>query len=338
MSAPANAVMVPMQVQWQPGWLTWVAATTSCLRALGHDCDTVDVAGMSGYAFILSVHKELCPSGPTVFDWYTLLEGVQRLGRSTLNFASGDCHCEGHISDRTRAHCHAAYALVAEEVAAGRPCVIWGAYVPEFAVAVGVEDGAFHVVSYRRCTGEPEPPIPCEELNAPGGPYALGFPTVREVDRARSDAWAVTRAAQIANQPRYFRDYGYGVAAYDMWIAALQSGQLNSFGNAYNTVCLAEGRHFAHEFLSRIAGRNVHLAEPLRPAVEAYAQASAAMHEVGQLFPFPGQGEAEDPARRAEAVEHLHVARAAEAQAAKALAAAAMALPEEGSDASGATQ
>ena len=327
MPASSNAVMVPMQVQWQPAWLTWVGATTSCLRALGHDCDQVDVAGMSGYAFVLSVHQELCPSGPTVFDWFSLLEGVQHLGRATHNFTSGDCHCEGFISDRTRAHCHAVYGLVAEEVAEGRPCVLWGAYVPEFAVAVGVEDGAFHVVSYRRCTGEPEPPIPCEELNAPGGPYALGFPTAVAVDQAKSDAWAVTRAAQITNQPRYFRDYGFGVAAYDTWIAALETGQLNSFGNAYNTVCWAEGRHFAHEFLSRIAGRNARLAEPLAPAVAGYAQASAAMYEVARLFPFPGHGEAEDPARRAEAIEHLRAAQAAETQAAEALAAAAMTPP-----------
>lgn len=324
MPASPSAVMVPMQVQWQPAWLTWVAATTTCLRALGHDCDRVDVAGMSGYAFVLSVHNELCPSGPTVFDWHSLLEGVQHLGRSTKCFTSGECHCEGHISEGTRAHCHAAYDLVAEEAAAGRPCVLWGAYVPEFAVAVGVEDGAFHVVSYRRCTGEPEPPIPCEELNAPGGPYVLGFPTTRAVDQAKSDMWAVTRAAQITNQPRYFHDYGYGAAAYDTWIAALQSGQLNPFGNAYNTVCWAEGRHLAHEFLSRIAARNAHLAEPLTPAVAAYGQASAAMGEVARIFSFPGRGEAEDPARRSEAVEHLRAAREAETRAAEALAIAAV--------------
>jgi len=324
MPTSGNAVMVQMQVHWQPGWLSWVAATTTCLRALGHEWDTVDVAGMSGYAFVLSVHKELCPSGPTVFDWYSLLEGVQRLGRSVQCFTSADCHCEGHISDRTRAHCRAAYDLVAREVETGRPCVIWGAYVPEFAVAVGVEDGAFHVVTYRRCTGEPEPPIPCEQLNAPGGPYALAFPTAVEADQARADSWAVARAAQITNQPRFAPDYGYGLAVYDTWIAALLSGRLNPFGNAYNAACWAEGRHFAHRFLERIAGRSDRLAEPLAPAVAAYARASAAMQELARLFPFPGQDEAKDPNRRSEAVEHLRAARAAEAQGAAALAAAAM--------------
>jgi len=87
-----DTAMVPMDVQLQPAWLTWVSATTTCLKALGTDCDTVDVAGMTGYAFVLSVHKELCPSGPTVFDWCSLLAGVQLLGRTTLNFTSGDCH------------------------------------------------------------------------------------------------------------------------------------------------------------------------------------------------------------------------------------------------------
>ena len=48
-----------IQVEYQPAWLTWVAAATTCLKALGVECDTVDVAGFSGYAFCMSVHKNL---------------------------------------------------------------------------------------------------------------------------------------------------------------------------------------------------------------------------------------------------------------------------------------
>jgi hypothetical protein len=38
---------------YRPAWLTWVASATTCLNALGIECDRVDVAGFSGYAFHL---------------------------------------------------------------------------------------------------------------------------------------------------------------------------------------------------------------------------------------------------------------------------------------------
>src|SRR6187551_389592 len=113
-------------------WLTWVGATTGCLRTLGVNCDTADVAGQSGYAFRIIIHDTLCASGPTAFDWNTLLPGIWRLGRSTAVFQAPECHNEKHHNKGTREHCRAALRFAAHEWAVGRPSVLWGAYVPEF--------------------------------------------------------------------------------------------------------------------------------------------------------------------------------------------------------------
>lgn len=43
-----DAVDVPLDVTYQPAWLTWVASTTTCLKTLGVECDQVDVAGALG--------------------------------------------------------------------------------------------------------------------------------------------------------------------------------------------------------------------------------------------------------------------------------------------------
>jgi hypothetical protein len=316
----AGTVMVPMRVEWVPSWLSWVSATTACLRALGVECDAVDVAGVSGYAFMMSVHKELCPSGPTVFDWGMLGEGVALLGRSTLQFMSLDCHGGDRASDATRGHCRAVYDLVAREVAEGRPCVIWGAYVPEFAAAIGVGDGCFHVKSFRERTGQPQPPIPCEQLEAPGGPYALAFPTPTTPRRpGEGDAHAVSHAARLLYTRRMGRDYGFGLTAYDTWIAALEADAADPFGNAYNAQCYAEGRRLAHEFLKRAAARNAGVAEPLGQAVGAYAEARQAMEELARVFSFPPGNEVRDSTNRAKAADLLRRAQAAEARAAEAL-------------------
>ncbi|MBM3316200.1 hypothetical protein FJY71_10285, partial [candidate division WOR-3 bacterium] len=61
-------------------WVSFVGAAASVLRSRGTTCDLTDVAGMSGYAFVVNVHPELCPSGPTAFDWGVLVEGLTALG------------------------------------------------------------------------------------------------------------------------------------------------------------------------------------------------------------------------------------------------------------------
>ncbi len=79
-----TTVRVPMQMPYQPGWISWVAATTACLKALGVACDAADVAGHSGYAFLLNICEGVGPCGPTNFDMGRLLGGVRSLGRSAL--------------------------------------------------------------------------------------------------------------------------------------------------------------------------------------------------------------------------------------------------------------
>jgi hypothetical protein len=57
MGQQTESVNVPMAVKYSPSWLSWVAATTTCLRALGVSCDGVDVAGMTRYAFHLEASR-----------------------------------------------------------------------------------------------------------------------------------------------------------------------------------------------------------------------------------------------------------------------------------------
>src|SRR2546426_6610764 len=132
MSKQTETVSVPMKVDYTPAWLSWVTATTTCLRALEVACDPVDVAGMTGYAFHLLVARGLCPSGPTAFDWGALLPGVWRLGRATSVFQVG-CWTKPKESEAVREQFRQAHAMARREGAAGRPCVMWGAYGAEVA-------------------------------------------------------------------------------------------------------------------------------------------------------------------------------------------------------------
>jgi len=326
-TAMKGSAKVPMEVRYEPAWLSWVASTTGCLRALGVDCDTVDVAGYSGYAFVMTVNEGMCPSGPTVFDWGLLSSGVRSLGRSMLAFRGATC-------GGTPQDFQAAYEVVRREVEAGRPCVLWGTYIPEFGIAVGVEDGHYLVKTFKPMMKQPEPPIPFDELKVPGGTYVLAFPSSAAVVRSEADRAAVRHALTMIAYTSGDARYRSGLEAYDQWIAALEggraSGQGRGHGNAYNAQCWAEAKRFAHEFLKRLAGRNEAVAEPLGRAAGAYGEAAGEMKKVADLFTLPcPEDRADDPEVRAQAIEALRAAKAAETQAVAALREAAEAWPRE---------
>ena len=314
------SVKVPMDVTYQPAWLTWVASATTCLKALGVECDNADVAGHSGYAFHLCVHEQLCPSGPTVLDWGRLLPGIARIGRSTVVCHSFECHTGEYINDRTKAHCRAAFELAKREIEAGRPCVVWGAYVPEFAAVTGIEGDCYLVSSFKECLKEEQPPIRFDEVEAPGGSYVLGFPTPTQAPQRQSDRSALINALDMLHAGSWDGKYARGLAAYDAWIDALEACRASVFGNAYNTACYSEGRHFARDFIKRLAGRNEFAAGPLGRAAAAYALAADVMQRLGEMFPFPGEGEVvDDDAAIGEAVGILRSAKDSETRAAQAI-------------------
>ena len=312
---------------YEPGSHTWDASATACLRALGVDCDQTDVAGFSGYAFHIGIHPQLCPSGPTVLDWAGLEPGIRALGRTTIQFSSFECHTSESRSDRTRAHCRAAFDLVRREIEAGRPCVLWGTYVPEFGAVSGIDGDRYLVKSFRGAMGMDEPPLPFDGVEAPGGPYALGFPTPTDYPPNRKDRPALSRAIAHSQDPIGWEPYHHGLPAYDAWIAGLESGQAIQFGNAYNAACYAEARGHASEFLLRMAKRNPKATRSLAAAGSSFGTVAEALTGVTEIFPFRGpqeQGAVDDReaiqrasvllrrAREAEhaAVESLHAAMA----------------------------
>jgi hypothetical protein len=311
--ADSGVIRLTGEMEYQPAWLTWVASTTTCLRALGIECDQADVAGFSGYAFHVCVHEALCPSAPTTLDWAQLSRGAHALGRATVEFRAPDCAASGAARDEA---CRGAYELVRRELLAQRPCVLWGTYLPEFGVAIGVEDGAYLVKSFKGVIGEAQPPIPYDRTETPGGIYVLGFPAEVEFGELQRDLEAILLALRFWSRPAYGL-YRYGADAYDLWIEALRARRADRFGCAYNAACYAEGRRFAQLFLERMSTRRTLAADLLRKAAESYREAAGAMQQITDVFPFghDQEGLITDEARIDQATGLLAQARDAEARA-----------------------
>jgi hypothetical protein len=279
-------------------WLSWVGATRGCLNALGVACDNADVAGQSGYAFRIQIHDTLCPSGPTMLPWDSLLIGVRRLGRSTLVYTGNECHSGAWKNERTRAHCAAAFDFARREIDAGRPCVIWGAYIPECAICVGYEGESYLVDSFKKCRNQPQPPIRFDELDAPGGLYMLAFPTATKMPQESADRDAIWDAANAMSWEMFDADWSSGAAAYDRWANALRTrSDVIPFGNGYNAQCWEEARRLAATFVDRVATRNPHV-RALRDAHAGFRRSAEALKKVAELFPFPAAKEDLNDAKR----------------------------------------
>jgi len=247
--------------------------------------------------------------------------GVHALGRSTMTYSSGDCHTGDSINERTTAHCREAFELARREVSAGRPVVLWGAYMPEFAVAYGVEGDNYIVRSWKPDMGEEDTPIPFDKIDAPGGPYIMAFPTPTDPQlyRSFSDQLAVRNAIRLLTAPSQFQSHATGLAAYDTWVKALEQGTCHPFGLAYNSQCWAEAKAFARGFIPRVAERNPVAAEPLGRAGELFAKVELAVIELAKLFPFPPASEEVTADQRDHAIESLREAQNTEKQAVAAL-------------------
>lgn len=300
-------------LQYQPAWLTWVASATSCLSALDIQCDLADVAGFSGYAFHLGIHEEVCPSGPTTLDWSRLSRGIHFLGRSTVEFRSLCCDESGRAREDA---CRAAFALVEKELQSGRPCILWGTYLPEFGVVVGTEGEAYRVKTFKEVLQQEQPLIPYRRTESPGGVYALGFPSEEKHGELLRDLEAIMEALRLWNRPAYGK-YRFGAEAYDLWVEALGDQRAGRFGCGYNAACYAEGRLFAQQFFERMSTRRPLACELLRAAAHAYGEAADAVRNVSEIFPFchDVEGSVTDKGKIDQASRLLRKARDAEAKA-----------------------
>lgn len=312
-----------IKVNYNTAWLSWVASVTTCLRYQKMEVDEVDVAGHSGYAFRMVVARDVCPSGPTSFDMNQLLCGIQALGRTTRVETGAWNPNDPALAELLTAARRDLLQFIGDEVRDGRPCVLWGTYVPEFGVVTGVESDCYIVSTFREMTGEEQPLIPWNELHDLGIVYGLSFPFETRLDPAERDSLALNNAARLLNMADLGGVYRYNDGAYDNWISALLTNTANTFGNAYNASCWAEQKQFARDFLGRLARRMPAVAGRLEEAAGIFAEVHDYMQALAEHFAFPGGPMVESEEGRLEGVRLLELARQQESHAAIAVARAA---------------
>jgi DNA-binding HxlR family transcriptional regulator len=294
--------IVSKKVEYQPCWISYFGAVAGCLRALGTDCDTVDVGGHSGYAFLINVAKSVtCPSGPTAFPektWKQIRQATEELGWTigTLAYEGSYPEKEGSPTPKEIEKVRKIFDKVKQEIdEKDRPVVLWGLVVPEYGIVKGYESDSYIVSTFRSLSGQPEDPILFYDLKAPGCLDALFFcDKVKRRDET-ADKGALRRAINFASaEVPILSNYVAGPAALDEWANVLETlpeEKQNYHGNSYVGACYCESRETCAQFLKRLAKKYPgKQSKHLLKAAECYEKSWKLMKELTQLFPFKLQG------------------------------------------------
>jgi len=142
-------------------YLSYTGTVTGSLRALGVDCDAIDIGGYSGYAFIINVTKSATDaSGPTALGslWDQVFRATESLGWTIETYF--DLEYEPKGRDPTPDELERAKKLFKknrkEIEERDKPVVVWGLPVPDYGVVIGY-DGESYLAN--TIYGENEKPV-----------------------------------------------------------------------------------------------------------------------------------------------------------------------------------
>ena len=293
--------VISKKVEYMPCWLSYTGAVAGSLKAMGVDCDVVDVGGRSGYSFIINVARGVtCESGPTALPnetWDMIHRGSESLGVKMEHwFDDHDYPAKaGSPTPEELEKARKLFERVKQEINEDRPAVLWGLVVPEYGIVKGYDGDNYVVSTYRSLIGMPDTPVPHHELKAPGCLDAYYFGGKMRSNPA-ADKQALERAVKFASgnvpvHPRYIA----GPGALEEWANVLETGpeaKQTYFGNSYVGACYAEGRQVSAAFLKRLAKKrkgkeSKHLSE----AAMCYEKGAELMAEFTKIFPFKMEGE-----------------------------------------------
>jgi len=225
---------------------TLLGVVAGAARYFGLNVDEVDLFGLTGHAFVINIHEEICPSSPYIWNIEPFFANARNVGP--------DCEMLGCYSRQSpydeRAKLEARLRATLD---AGNPCSLEHL---EHQLITGYDDEGFdtarpwpnEVVRPRLTSGtwdELDPNVPVLFFT-----WSKCDPATRE---AAIDA-ALRYAIDLWDNPRLHEcdHYGIGPNAYANWLAAIDAGHGGSHGNWWSATVWAECRRMAGAFVERV--------------------------------------------------------------------------------------
>jgi len=270
-------------------WMSYVAAVEGCLRAAGLWKDeTWKLMGLTGMGFHFIVHKELCPSSVTVYDWNgEHLDCMDRMGIVSETFSMMDDGGHNTLRDAQER----AVEKIKESIGRGVPVLVWApTSILEFGLIKGYDDadGVFFV---EQCTGQPADPLLYENLGKSEVPilfYQIFLKKV-PVDESQTIRQSLKFGLSEWKKENHVSAdfYASGRKGYANFIGALEKGVFNEFGLGYLAAVYADSKNALTRYLDWVAARP-DAARSMTNAARLYHKIYEAWAEIAKLAPFSG--------------------------------------------------
>lgn len=226
---------------------TLMGVTKGVLDYYGLSVSDASLYGCTGQAFLINIHRELCPSGPYVWNHEGHNRLLENLGVKVVDLG----FFTPKSSDASKAELE---NQIREAMDAGNPCSLLNL---ENQLITGYNSKKF----YRAQPWAPENDFPPARLSYGswkelGKMYHVTFCTYEKVETAKRTKAIVDSldyAIELHTSPAdYSKDeYGIGPDAYSYWMdSATEHG--SSHGNWWNAVVWAECRKMAAAYFEEI--------------------------------------------------------------------------------------
>lgn len=299
--------LISDDIKYQPAWLSYIASVTGVMKYYNLNVSLEDVAGYSGYAFLLNMRNDFsCPSGPTAHPdsiWEEMHKGTEQLGVTITHWFENESFPETEfaVSSRDQKRSKVLFEKAKSIIdVSNRPVIIWGIPVPEYGIVKGYDGDSYLVSTFRHLHDVPDTPIKYDKLQAPGCMELLTLEPNQQEMTDEYEAIALQRAYKFATGKYKAHDgYSIGIDALDVWISHLGHEDEKYhpyYGNSYLGICTQEAYELAEKFLLK---KSVSLQNNyLEKAGKDYGLAYKNMGEFTTIFPEQFKGEMPEEKRK----------------------------------------
>jgi hypothetical protein len=231
--------------------------------------------GGSGHAFLINIHKQLCPSGPYCWKYDEFYRLLRNLGLEMTDL--GFFHKGSTSAERA-----AVEKQLREHLDAGRVCSFCNM---ENQLICGYDEKGLLLSRPWDCSPEITPAtLSSGSWPEFGDEVHVNFFVFRPVE-SRDERTIVRDSLRYAvevfrNPTKYSLDgYGIGPDAYDNWAAAAPEHG-SSHGNWWNGAVWSECRKMAGAYFAEIAARRPEIAVHAGQLSSAYAEIAALLEKV----------------------------------------------------------
>ena len=242
--------MKHMNLTQPPYDTSLIGVVKGALDYLGIDTSRPETFALSGHAFAINIHEELCPSGPYCWDQDRLRDLFPNLGIQMIELGmvmpTASATERDQLAERVRT-----------ELDGGNVCSVLHM---DHQLVTGYDDTGFDLA------------LPWGEGVVDSTPARLTFATWKEFAhgppanffrfdptprRPESSATGsvLDFAVDVWRRPEQFAEspYGTGNLAYENWLAGISAGHGGSHGNWWNAVVWGECRERAGDYFLDLA-------------------------------------------------------------------------------------